>query len=76
MLASDMSDVSMGEVCIANIGPKQRRMRLNFGILGFAVSAMAAIVLIATGAPQWMRLLLFVPLMAGALGFWQYREKT
>jgi hypothetical protein len=71
-----MSDVAVGEVCIANIGPKQRQMRLNFGLAGFALTAMLLIALIALGAPVWARVLVFLPAMAGAIGVWQYREKT
>jgi hypothetical protein len=71
-----MSDVAVGEVCIANIGPKQRQMRLNFGLASFAIAGLLLVALIAFGAPWWTRLLVFLPAMLGATGFWQYKEKT
>jgi hypothetical protein len=64
------------EVCIANIGPKQRRNRLYVGLAGMAAGLVAAIALSASGAPIWMRALCFVPFLLGALGVWQYQEKT
>ncbi|MCX6018848.1 MAG: hypothetical protein NTZ50_10185 [Chloroflexi bacterium] len=66
----------MGEVCIANIGPKQRRMRLGFGIVVGIVSVAFAAFIMLTGQPLWMRTLAFLPFSAAALGFFQYREKT
>jgi hypothetical protein len=63
-------------VCIANIGPRERRRRLTFGILGLGVSAAAAAALIVSGVAVWWRLGLFLPLMIAALGFFQWREQT
>jgi hypothetical protein len=65
-----------GEVCIANIGPKQRQMRLNYGIGGMLIGIVAAIALSLSGAPLWMRGLCFLPFFFGAIGFWQFRDKT
>lgn len=64
------------EVCIANIGPKQRRHRLNGGILTFSIGIALTVALIFVGTPVWLRLLAFLPFVAGASGFWQYQEKT
>jgi len=66
----------MGEVCIANIGPKQRRMRLYFGIAVAVAGVAFAAFVVLTGQPVWARLLAFLPFSAAALGFFQYRDKT
>lgn len=64
------------EVCFINIGPKQRRRRLLFGVGFLAVSAAAAVWMMMDGASRPARLWLFVPLMAAGMGFFQWREKT
>jgi hypothetical protein len=69
-------DDTADTVCIANIGPKERRKRLRFGVITLAVSAVIAAVLIVSGLPAFLRLPLFLPLAAGASGFFQWREKT
>jgi hypothetical protein len=63
-------------VCIANIGPRERRRRLTFGIIGLAVSAAAAAGLVVGCVAVPWRLALFLPLMVSALGFFQWREQT
>ena len=65
-----------GEVCIANIGPKERQRRLMVGVVGLIVGMALVAALIVTGAPLWTRALAFLPFVGGAFGFWQYREKT
>ncbi len=64
------------EVCIANIGPKERSRRLYFGIMGFVAGAIFVIATLALEVPQWLRAFAFLPFAAGAFGFWQYKEKT
>ncbi len=66
----------MAEICIANIGPKQRRMRLNFGLVAAAAGVAFVAVTAFTGLPAWTRLAAFVPFFGAALGFFQYKEKT
>lgn len=65
-----------GEVCIANIGPLQRRRRLLFGVF----MAVAAVVFLLASStlefPRGARLLVGVPVWMAALGFLQHREKT
>jgi hypothetical protein len=61
---------------IANIGPRERRKRLIFGIAAIAVSLVISFLFVLTGVPQLLRLTLFIPLFAGALGFYQSRDKT
>ena len=56
---------------VANIGPGERRKRRMFGFIGLAFSlAVGAALIWGHVAPVW-RLLLFVPLFAAALGFFQ-----
>ena len=65
-----------GPACIANIGPRERRKRLTFGIAMFAASLAAAALLIASGTPPAWRILLVLPLWAAALGVFQAAEST
>ena len=64
------------EVCVPNIGPRERRKRLyaGFGYLGLAIVALA--IMTATGTSRGYRLLLFLPLWAAGVGVFQYLEKT
>jgi len=61
---------------ISNIGPKQSRRRLYFGILALGVTIALLIILIMNGLSRWWRLFLFVPFTMGSLGILQFREKT
>jgi len=61
---------------IANIGPAERRKRLNFGLILLAGTVLAAVALIAGHYPRGWRLLLMIPLWAAALGVFQARERT
>jgi len=65
-----------GEVCIANISPKERKKRLNFAIryLVFTLSILA-ILLVLDFNPLW-RLPLFFMFAASASSFFQWRDKT
>jgi hypothetical protein len=65
-----------GEVCIANIGPGERRRRLVFGLVAWVTAAAILAALLLLDAGRLWRLVLLGPLWAGALGFFQYREKT
>jgi hypothetical protein len=63
-------------VCIANIGPQQQRLRLNFGLAMFAIAVAIAAVMILVGInPAW-RIALFLPFYLGATGYFQARDKT
>ena len=59
-----------------NIGPRERRKRLRFGLVAFAVTVAIGVLLIATGVRPLWRLPLFLPLFVAALGYFQAREKT
>lgn len=63
-------------VCIANIGPRERRRRMRFGVLLLVVGAGLAALLVGIDAHRFWRLALFLPFWAGAVGVLQAREKT
>ena len=65
-----------GEVCIINIGPRQRRRRMRWGTGALILGAVVAAILIGAGAPSAWRLLLILPFWIGALGVFQARDKT
>ena len=65
-----------GEVCIINIGPRQRRRRQRWGIGAFVLSGFLAAYLITAGVPRAVRLILVLPFWVGALGVFQARGKT
>lgn len=64
------------DVCIANIGPRQRRRRLWMGVAFLAAGAALAVGLTAAPLPRIARLLAALPFWTGLLGVFQYREKT
>jgi hypothetical protein len=49
---------------------------MTLGLFAVGVSAAAALVLLAAGAPKPWRLGLFLPLWLGMLGIFQAKEKT
>lgn len=67
---------TVGEVCIANISPYERRKRVNFAILQFIVTLVALGVLIVLGTDPIWRLPLFFLFSASTTSFFQSRDKT
>lgn len=65
-----------GEVCIANISPRERRRRLIGGIVQFTVTLAVLAALIATGAHRLWRLPLLLLFWGAATGYFQWRDKT
>lgn len=65
-----------GEVCFANIGTAQRGMRLAFGLVMAGAAGGVAGVLISTGAPRPLRLLIAPLIWLAAIGILQYRGRT
>jgi hypothetical protein len=63
-------------VCVPNIGRRERQRRLVGGIVMLAVAAGLAGGLMLFGAPRWWRLLVLLPAWGGALGLFQVRAKT
>jgi hypothetical protein len=61
---------------VANIGPAERRKRMMFGIVALVAAVIIAVLLVVVHAPLVWRLPLFLLFYAGALGFFQARDKT
>ena len=58
-----------------NIGPAEIRRRRAFGLFAAAVTVVLAVILVATGSPSWMRLLIFFSATGAAVGFLQARYR-
>jgi hypothetical protein len=71
-----MTEVAASDICIPNIGPNERRRRLNGGLVALALAVVIGAALLAMGAGRWWRLALFPLLYAGMAGIFQWREKT
>lgn len=65
-----------GEVCIANIGPRERAKRLRLGLLMAAVAAGWIGACALLDLPRAARLLVFFPAWMAGLGIFQHMEKT
>jgi hypothetical protein len=63
-------------ICIANIGPKQRRRRLHGGLASLAIGIILTLVLLAMGAGRPTRLIVLPFFYGFAAGYFQFREKT
>lgn len=61
---------------IPNLGPQERAKRLRFGLVALALSLAGAAALLLLGAPRPLRLALFLPFWAAAVGIFQSTEKT
>lgn len=59
-----------------NLGPREQRKRLLFGVAMLVVALALAAALLTTGAGRWWRLVLFVPFALAGHGLFQAREKT
>lgn len=72
-----MEDVSPLEtrVC-ANIGPKERALRVRIGFIGAGLTLLAIGGLLETHSPWWARLLVALPAFVGAMGFFQATAQT
>ncbi|NJN79365.1 MAG: hypothetical protein HC797_02215 [Anaerolineales bacterium] len=65
-----------GEVCIANISPKERKKRLNFAIGQFVLAILILAILFFLDVNPLWRLPLFFMFAASATSFFQWRDKT
>jgi hypothetical protein len=73
----DTADVpESAQVCIPNIGPKERAKRLRIGTAVLALGAIVAVALVLADAERAWRLMVFLPFWAGATSVWQVYEKT
>ena len=61
---------------VGNIGTRERRKRLVFGIVALGAGLVIAVLLVVARAPLVWRLPLFLVFYAGALGVFQARDKT
>ena len=64
------------EVCLANISPAERRKRLNFAIMQFAVALIVLAALLVTGVDKFWRLPLFLMFASAGASYFQWRDKT
>ena len=66
----------IGEVCIANISPKERQKRMRFGMMQLAFSLVILAILVALDVNPLWRLSLLFPFGAAAAGYFQAKDKT
>jgi len=60
----------------SNIGPREQRARLTFGVTMLAVAAVIVAGQIMLDWPRWWRMLTVLPLFAGMLGILQAHKGT
>ena len=74
--SDDPQNDQMGEVCIANISPKERQLRMRFGIAQMVFGVVVLVILVALNVdPLWRLPLVFV-FGAAAAGYFQAKDKT
>lgn len=66
----------VGEVCIPNIGPKERQKRLMAGAFGFIAGVILFVLIQSFTWPLWTNLLTLPLFFFGAIGFFQWKDKT
>jgi hypothetical protein len=66
----------VGEVCIPNISPRERKKRVRFAIRYFALTLIALAALVALDANPLWRLPLFFMFSAAATSYIQALDKT
>jgi len=65
-----------GEVCIANISPFERDLRLKFATQQFVITLVILVAMIALHVDPLWRLLLFFLFSASTVSYFQARDKT
>ncbi len=73
---TETSQTPADELCIPNIGPRERLRRLVSGVIPFAVGLLILAALLLTGSSRWWRLVLFPFFVVATSGFFQWRDKT
>jgi hypothetical protein len=66
----------MADICIPNIGPREKARRLRVGVVMFLVSGAVALFLLVAGVSRVWRIPVFLPLLIGAFGVFQVRAET
>jgi hypothetical protein len=66
----------VGEVCIPNIGPKERQKRLMGGAVGFIAGVVLFVLIQSFTWPLWTNVLTLPLFFVGAIGFFQWKDKT
>jgi len=74
--SDSQQDEEIGEVCIANISPKERQLRMRFGMVQFAISLVVLAVLVWLDVNPFWRLPLIFLFWAAAIGYFQAKDKT
>ena len=74
--SSQQQGEEAGEVCIANISPRERQLRLRFGIQQFVITLVILGVLIVFDVNHFWRLPLLFMFWASAVGYFQARDRT
>ncbi len=69
-------EVGSYDVCIANISPKERKKRLNFGIIQFIFGFVVLAVLLLVDVDKVWRLPLFIVFASAAVSCFQSYDKT
>lgn len=64
------------DACVPNISPKERKKRMNFGILQLVITFGIFAAMLAFGADKLWRLPLFAMFSAGAVSIFQALDKT
>ena len=64
------------DVCIPNIGPKERQKRLTVGAFGFIAGVVLFVIIQSFTWPLWTNLLTLPLFFFGAIGFFQWKDKT
>lgn len=59
-----------------NIGPREQRKRWTLGVVALGIAITLALLLYATHAPRWSKLVVFGPAFVAGLGLFQARAKT
>ena len=70
------NEAEIGEVCIANISPLERKKRLKFGIQQLIITLVVLAVLIVLGIDPLWRLPLFFMFSAATTSAFQAFDKT
>lgn len=70
------NQTAIGEVCIPNIGPKERQKRLTVGIIGAVAGVVVFLLIQAVAMPAWANVFTLPFFLASAFGFFQWKDKT